>query len=85
VATSEIQLTLSEVRRRIVHGWLALALRGDAGQLVTLGALVLLSRHVAPEAFGAFAVLQLPLGLLTLLVGNATDPVSMKSRVRSGY
>jgi O-antigen/teichoic acid export membrane protein len=67
MASSEIDLTLSEVRRRFVRGWLALAVRGGAGKLVTLCALVLVSRHVAPEAFGAFAVLQLPLGLLTLL------------------
>lgn len=60
-------LTPAEVRRRSLRGWLALALRGGAGKALTLAGLVVLSRALAPADFGAFAVLQVPLGLLALL------------------
>jgi O-antigen/teichoic acid export membrane protein len=63
-------LTLAEVRRRSVRGWLALAVRGGAGKAVTLAGLVVLSRLLAPEDFGAFAVLQVPVGLLALLADS---------------
>ncbi len=64
---TENTLSLAEVRRRFVQGWLALALRGGFGKLVSLGSLVLLSRQLTPAAFGAFAILQFPLGLLSLV------------------
>lgn len=59
--------TLAEVRRRSVAGWVALALRGGVGKALTLAALVVLSRALAPADFGVFAILQFPLGLLNLL------------------
>ncbi len=59
--------TLAEVSRRSRAGWVALALRGGVGKLITLGALVLLSRTLAPADFGVFAILQFPLGLLSLV------------------
>ena len=66
MSTAEPQ-SWDEVRRRSLTGWLALAVRGGAGKLVALGALVVLSRTLRPEDFGAFAILQFPLGLLTLV------------------
>ncbi len=60
-------LTLAEVRRRSVAGWAALALRGGAGKVVSLAALVALSRALRPDDFGAFAIVQAPLALLALL------------------
>jgi O-antigen/teichoic acid export membrane protein len=66
VTFSDEPLTLTEVRRRSVAGWVALALRGGAGKLVTLAGLVVLSRALRPDDFGAFAVVQVPVGLLAL-------------------
>ena len=71
VTVTETTLTLVDVRRGFVQGWLALALRGGAGKVVSLGSLVLLSRLPAPAAFGAFAILQFPLGLLSLVTDAA--------------
>lgn len=59
--------SLADVRRRSVLGFLALALRGGAGKLVTIIATVILSRLLLPADFGAFAILQLPIGWLNLL------------------
>lgn len=60
-------LTLADVRRRSALGFLALALRGGAGKLVTIISTVILSRLLIPADFGAFAILQLPIGWLNLL------------------
>ncbi len=60
-------LSLADVRRRSVVGFLALALRGGAGKLVTIVSTVILSRLLLPADFGAFAILQLPIGWLNLL------------------
>lgn len=56
-----------EIRRRSAVGFLALALRGGAGKLVTITATIFLSRLLVPADFGAFAILQLPIGWLNLL------------------
>lgn len=60
-------LTLADVRRRSALGFLALALRGGTGKLVTIVSTVILSRLLHPADFGAFAILQLPIGWLNLL------------------
>lgn len=62
-----MSLSFAEVRRRALAGWVALALRGGAGKAVTLASLVVLSRLLAPVDFGAFAIIQFPISLLSLL------------------
>jgi PST family polysaccharide transporter len=58
--------SFSDVRRRSLAGYLALVLRGGAGKAVSLAALILLSRLLAPEHFGLFAIIQFPISLLSL-------------------
>ena len=59
--------TFGVVRRRSYLGLIALALRGGAGKLISAAALLILSRLLAPADFGAFAILQLPISLASLL------------------
>ena len=60
-------ISFAEVRRRSAVGFLALALRGGAGKLIAIVSTIILSRLLVPTDFGAFAILQLPLGWLNLL------------------
>jgi O-antigen/teichoic acid export membrane protein len=59
---------LSDIRGRALKGLIALALRGGAAKLISVASLILLSRLLAPEIFGAFAIILLPIGILSLLV-----------------
>ena len=59
--------TFADVRRRSLWGLVALALRGGAGKIANVASLLVLSRLLAPTDFGAFAILQLPASLASLL------------------
>ncbi|MDX1614564.1 MAG: oligosaccharide flippase family protein [Candidatus Promineifilaceae bacterium] len=64
---SDLPVSLAEIRRRSARGVMALALRGGVGKAISLVTMILLSRLLPPADFGAFAILQLPLGWLNLI------------------
>lgn len=64
---ADLPLTFEEVRQRSLRALAVLALRGGAGRLISMGALVLLSRLLTAADFGAFAILMVPIGLLTIV------------------
>jgi PST family polysaccharide transporter len=67
MSDADLPLTLDDVRQRSARSLVVLALRGGAGRLVAMGALVFLSRLLTAADFGAFAILMVPIGLLTLV------------------
>jgi teichuronic acid exporter len=58
--------TLETYKRRAMIGALALALRSGVAQLIILGGTVVLARHLRPAEFGAFAMVQFVLTVLTI-------------------
>jgi O-antigen/teichoic acid export membrane protein len=71
--------SLVEIRRRSALGVAALALRGGAGKAVVLASMVVLSRLLPPADFGAFAILQLPLGWLNLVADAGISGAMIQS------
>ena len=79
VGPSDLPLSFGEVRRRSVQGVLALAIRGGAGRLITMASTVLLSRLLLPAEFGAFAIIQLPIGWLNLIADAGISAAMIQS------
>lgn len=72
--------TFAQVRRRSVFGLIALALRGGAGKIANAISVVALSRLLAPTDFGVFAILQLPVGLASLLADAGVSAALIQRR-----
>lgn len=60
-------LNFDDVRRRSIQGLIVLILRGGIGKLISMGSLIVLSRLLTPADFGAFAIVLLPVGALSLV------------------
>lgn len=78
--SGDVPRTLADVRRRSTWGVVALATRGGAGKLVTMASTVFLSRLLLPADFGAFAILQLPLGWLNLVADAGISAAMIQAK-----